>query len=309
MGIYDRPYYREETTRRLGDMSAWSVNTWIIAINVAVFLLNNVLIPPVDVELPGGFIQRSRLLTEWGEFSVGTAIYGAQVWRFITFQFLHAGVMHILFNMLGLYFFGGIVEQMLGPRRYLLFYLLSGVGGAVGFIFLCGLLGFSVMSPLVGASAGCFGVLVAAALFVPNAQTMFMIFPIMVPMKMRTLAWLMIGLATVNLVTGGENAGGDAAHLGGTVAGYLMLKYPLLIDWLAGFSLPTLRSLKRFRPGRPRMRVYVEPPEVEDEDDLRDQVDRILAKIHERGSESLTPRERETLERASRRLRRPGSRR
>ncbi|MEZ6192352.1 MAG: rhomboid family intramembrane serine protease [Phycisphaerales bacterium] len=70
----------------------------------------------------------------WGYFSAATAILGGQVWRFVTFQFLHASFGHILFNMLGLYFFGPMVESHLGSRRFLAFYLLCGVASAVAYI-------------------------------------------------------------------------------------------------------------------------------------------------------------------------------
>ena len=75
-------------------------------------------------------------LEEWGYFSVEKAIFRGQVWRFITFQFLHASLPHLLFNMFALYMFGMLVEQYLGRRRFLAFYLISGVGGAVMYLIL-----------------------------------------------------------------------------------------------------------------------------------------------------------------------------
>src|SRR5438128_2409617 len=95
-------------------MRFWSITTWLLVLNVAVFLLQ----------------AASHEIEPWGHFSVTTGLYHLQLWRFITFQFLHAGPGHLIFNMLALYFFGPLVESYSGRRRYLAFYLLCGVAGA-----------------------------------------------------------------------------------------------------------------------------------------------------------------------------------
>src|SRR5258708_362000 len=88
MAIYDRPYYgRPRSPAPFGVVSAWSVTTWLIAINVAVFVLDRL---------------AAHSLTYLGYFSAFTAIDHLQIWRFITFQFLHLNVSHIFFNMLAL---------------------------------------------------------------------------------------------------------------------------------------------------------------------------------------------------------------
>src|SRR5947209_15008284 len=116
MGFYDRDYYREPRSAgaAVGSLRMWSVSTWLIVLNVAVFLLDHLL---------GG------MLTYLGYFSATTAIDMLQVWRFLTFQFLHAGVWHVFFNMLALYYFGPLVENFLGSRRFLAFYLICGIAG------------------------------------------------------------------------------------------------------------------------------------------------------------------------------------
>jgi membrane associated rhomboid family serine protease len=87
---------------------------------------------------------------------------------------------------------------------------------------------------LVGASAGIFGVLVIAAMIAPDVTFMLIIPPI--PMRLRTLAWIMLGIAAYAVIFSGNNAGGEAAHLGGAVMGFLFVKNPRLLDI--------------FRPGR-----------------------------------------------------------
>jgi membrane associated rhomboid family serine protease len=173
-------------------------------------------------------------LEAWSYFSFTTAVGGLQVWRWITFQFIHAGLGHIFGNMLGLYFFGPMIEQYLGRRRFLAFYLLCGMAGPVVYLFFAatGILGMSPGSPMVGASAGVFGILLAAAQIAPRTTVMLLFPPI--PMQLRTLALVLLGLAAYTVFTQGHNAGGEAAHLGGAALGYLLIRNPRLLNWAEG---------------------------------------------------------------------------
>jgi membrane associated rhomboid family serine protease len=198
----------------------WSVNTWIIVICVAVFLLNAVFGRVVFHE---GRQYLVRPIEQWGFFSVYTAVMQGQIWRFITFQFLHANLNHLLFNMLALYFFGPLIEGYLGSRRYLIFYLICGVAGPIMYMLFWAL-GFMIQDPrveMVGASAGIFGVLVAAAVIAPNATVLiYGIFP----MKLKAMALVLLAIAGYTVWTGGANAGGEAAHLGGAAMGFLLIR-------------------------------------------------------------------------------------
>jgi len=193
----------------------WSVTVWLIVINVVVYVLNGL---------------SDDLLAQLGYFSASTAIYHLQVWRFITFQFLHASFSHIFFNMLALYFFGPLIEGYLGSRRYLAFYLLCGTAGAGMYLILwaLGLLHAGAQTPLIGASAGIFGVLVAAAKIAPDATVMLLFPPI--PMKLKVMAWIMIAIAVFTVFGNGRNAGGEAAHLGGAALGALLIWRPQLLN-------------------------------------------------------------------------------
>jgi membrane associated rhomboid family serine protease len=209
-------------------MPAWSVTTWLIIINAAVFVIDNVM---------------GQRLRDLGYFSIDTAVFGLQVWRFVTLQFLHENLMHIGYNMLALYFFGPIVEQTLGPRRYLAFYLLSGIASGLMFVIMCFLhiLGDSFATPLIGASGSIFGVLVAAAVIAPNVVVRIdFIFPI----RLRTLALIMLGIAAYTVFTNGNNAGGEAAHIGGALMGFLLIKNPRLLEF-ANYRRP---PRMRYRP-------------------------------------------------------------
>jgi membrane associated rhomboid family serine protease len=220
MGLSDRDYYRSgPTPGAFGAMRRWSVTNWLIAINVAVFIIDNVL---------------NGKLTLLGYFSETTAIDNLEIWRFITFQFLHAGLEHIAFNMISLYFFGPIIEDYLGSRRYLAFYLLCGTAGAVSYLLL--LMIHLIGNPdaaLVGASAGIFGILIASTRVAPNATVMLMLLPI--PMKLKTMAWVMVGIAVYTVMAHGHNAGGEAAHLGGAALGYVLIRWPQSLSVFAGW--------------------------------------------------------------------------
>ncbi len=186
MGVYDRDYYRNSSEPgALASVRMWSVTTWLIAINVAVYVLN---------------LLTDRELSGLGAFTAYAAVEHLQVWRFITFQFLHASPSHLFFNMLSLYFFGPMVEQYLGQRRYLAFYLLCGAAGAALYLLLMfiGVMHETPLTPLVGASAGIFGILIAAATRIaPNTTVMLMFPPI--PMRLKTLAWILLGIAVLTV--------------------------------------------------------------------------------------------------------------
>jgi membrane associated rhomboid family serine protease len=170
-------------------------------------------------------------LTRWGYFSSDLALMHGQVWRFVTFQFLHGSVMHLAANMLGLFFFGQIVEAQFGPRRYAAFYLLCGLAGAMCYLLLglAHVLPDGPRTPLVGASAGVFGLLVAAAVIAPHLELFVWLIPVTV--KMLAVGGLL--LAAYQVFAAGENAGGEAAHLGGGLLGLVLMKNQ---HWLNPFG-------------------------------------------------------------------------
>jgi len=230
MGIYDRDYYRDSPRRGgFGVFSMASVTTWLIVINVAVFFIDRMSIRYVVDDNTGYVVGISRPIQFWGAFSKFTAVDHFQVWRFFTFQFLHANLLHIFSNMLSLYLFGPIVENYFGRRRFLAFYLLCGCSGAFVYLLLllAGILhGDQVW--LVGASAGIFGVLVAGAMLAPDVTIMLLFPPI--PMQLKYLAMILVGWAAYTAFTNGSNAGGQAAHLGGAVVGYALVRYPRVLN-------------------------------------------------------------------------------
>jgi membrane associated rhomboid family serine protease len=181
-----------------------------------------------------GPIQRA------GYFSTDKAIRHGQVWRFITFQFLHGSPIHLILNMVGIYLFGPIVEGQFGSRRYLAFYLLCGLAGAACYLLLARthILISDPREPLVGASAGIFGLLIASAIIAPDVQVFYYFFPITIGM----LAIFGMLMALYSVISLGYNAGGEAAHLGGGVLGFVLMKNQ---HWLNFASPARARAVVR----------------------------------------------------------------
>jgi len=304
MGIYDREYIRagRNSSSGLGSTSRWSVNTWLIVINTGIFMLM-ALVPALG-----------HALFEWGHFSTARALFfvvagaqggsvhfGLEVWRFVTFQFLHANFNHVFFNMIALFFFGGMVESYLGRSRYLAFYLVCGVFGAVMYVLL-NLLGqipgaqnlpFVLINnpttPLVGASAGVYGVLLACAFIAPNAQILLFF---ILPMRLATAVYLFLGIAFFSLYLGAQNAGGEAAHLGGAIAGAYFIRHTHLLRDFFDFFGKRAPSGKKRRGSRASGRSRAEPVD-------ESEVDRILSKVATQGLHSLSDKEKRILRRAT----------
>ncbi len=240
----------------------------------------------------------------WFHFSTLNGVRKLEVWRFIGFQFLHGSLMHLLFNMMALYFFGPIVERYLGGKRYLAFYLLCGIFGALmyGILNLGGvvvsllangqvsvpvLLFDSTATPLVGASAGVFGVLMAGAYLVPNAMVLLFF---VLPMRLATLAYAFVALAAVSVLVGSHNAGGEAGHLGGAIDGFYFIRHPEKLHGFfdfVGWADPTSHHYRDRRPASRRPKR------------TRHEIDRILDKIKTGGLQSLTEKEKRILRSAS----------
>ncbi len=136
-------------------------------------------------------------------------------WTPITYMFLHANLTHLLFNMIGLFFFGPRLEERLGSRNFLWFYLMSGLGGAVlSFVF-------SPFAAVVGASGAVFGVLLGFARYWPQED--IYIWGVL-PIQARMLAFLLIISSLYAGFSGAQDGTAHFAHLGGLLFGWLYLR-------------------------------------------------------------------------------------
>lgn len=230
-------------------------------------------------------------IRKFGAFSIGAAIFKMKIWEFVTFQFIHASVGHVLANSIGLFFFGPFVERQLGSLKFLVYYLTCGVGGAAFFVLLAcmGILpAMSMESSLVGASAGIYGIIVAVAVIAPHLEVALLFPPITLTMRKLALTVIVIAVGTI-VFRIGDNEGGEAGHLGGAIVGFL------LINLVTAFAIG-----KKKAPRRPKR--YFEPkirPRTELDLHTQSEVDLILDKISREGFQSLTDEERDLLQRAA----------
>jgi membrane associated rhomboid family serine protease len=144
-----------------------------------------------------------------------------QFWQLITYAFLHAGLLHLFFNMFALWMFGTAMEQVWGSRRFLTYFLVCIVGAAVAQLIVTS--GSDTIHPTVGASGGVFGILLAFGMRFPNQYILLLIPP--VPIRAK---WFVLGYGALELYLGisGTQAGvAHFAHLGGMVAGFVLILY------------------------------------------------------------------------------------
>ena len=282
MGIADRDYHRSPQGGFLSNLTP--VVKWLLISNIAIFLLDYLLIPFVlDSNLDGENIHK---LLDWGAFSIESAVHHFQVWRFISFQFLHGSLGHLLFNAMGIFFFGPWMERWWGSQRFLIFYLLCGIGGAAFFsvLTLTGIVPTDSQSILVGASAGIYGIFIGVAITAPNLRVSLLFPPIELSMRQLAIALLAISAGSIILKLGG-NEGGEAGHLGGAILGTILMRWPKLLSGRHASGAPR-RNNPAERKIQPRTTIDLQ----------RDsEVDLILDKISLQGFQSLTEREREVL--------------
>ncbi len=156
-----------------------------------------------------------------GLFALWPLGHGFLPWQVGTYSFLHGGIGHLFFNMLGLWMFGSELERLWGPRRFMQFYGASVLTAALAQLCMAALSGS--MGYTVGASGGLFGLLLAFGMTYPN-RTIVPLFP-PIPMKAKLFVAIYGGLELFLGVTGTQSGVAHFAHLGGMLGGYLMIRY------------------------------------------------------------------------------------
>lgn len=281
MGLYDRQYTQEgyqggshyAPQMRLGLPQMTPYVKWLLIINIVVFFLQLIVKNIWGSRYPGYFDPLTRYFTVWPY----SWIADLSLWRYVTYQFMHAGAFHIGFNMLALYFLGPVLERHWGSRRFLGFYLGCGIAGGMTYVFLASVHWLDI-GPMLGASGAILGLLVACAILFPQ----FVVFIIIFPVPIRVAAVLFIFFALFMVLDKGTNAGGEAAHFGGMVAGGLYVLSQTYRDQL----------LYKFHHKR-RHKQMASHYHLEQE------VDRILQKVQRSGIHSLTSREKTMLKKAT----------
>ena len=180
----------------------------LVIANVAVFLLQS-----------NGF----SLVESFALWPPGTGDFaspGFAPWQLVTYSFLHGGFSHILFNMFGLYMFGSEVERLFGSRFFLIYYFASVIAAGITHLVITAMIGGPPI-PVVGASGGVYGLLLAFGVYFPHRTVVLLIPPI--PMKARTFVVVFAIVELVFGVTGTASGVAHFAHLGGMLGGWLMI--------------------------------------------------------------------------------------
>ncbi|CAN5411865.1 rhomboid family intramembrane serine protease [soil metagenome] len=277
----------------------------LIIINVAVFLVLAIL-----MVLSRWFRFESAFQLIHNQFSLPSNFseFITRPWTLITYFFTHdlGGIFHILFNMLFLYWFGKLFIEYLGSDKMIAVYVLGGLAGGLVYLLVYNVIPnpppfLSGDATLVGASAAVFAVMVGAATLLPD-YTFFLL--LLGPVKIKWIAAVYIFLSILGSV--GSNAGGEIAHLGGALIGFIYIKQLQVgINW-GGWITSVLDWFGNIFTASPKVKVSYrksEPSNVKKPTNAsgisQREIDAILDKISDGGYESLTKDEKEKLFKAS----------
>ncbi len=303
-------YYEKKYKRRLSLNQSGNALVMLIAINLVFFVLFafvNVFYyftytqPAADTKFYNDVYTNLALPASLNEFV-------KKPWTLITHMFYHYGVWHIITNMLWLWAFGYILQDLTGNKKIIPIYIYGGLAGAIAFVA-----AFHLVPSLkqhidsanaVGAPAGIMAVAVATTMIAPG----YRIFPMLnggVPLWVLTMIFVIIDLATIP----GANSGGHIAHIAGALMGFIFIYlfrkgYDLsewmnnLFDWFSNLFNPDKPSQRKkirhelfYKAGT---QPYKKTPNL-----TQQKIDEILDKINQKGYNHLTEEEKELLERAS----------
>ncbi|HEC45110.1 MAG TPA: rhomboid family intramembrane serine protease [Bacteroides sp.] len=277
-----------------------STLTRLIYFNLAVFVLVNLVeIIFYLANSHGGYSQFLIQLAVPADLS----ILARKPWTLITYMFTHKGFIHLLFNLLWLFWFGKVFLEYFDGKKLVGVYLLGGLSGAIFYIAAFNLLPVFTndigLSIALGASASVTAVSIAIAVYVPNYNWNLMFIG---RVKIIYVAIAVFFLST--LIEISDNAGGKIAHIGGAVFGYFYAyRYKQGKDITRGFNRFLENLFAFFRP-KPKIRVAYKKSETDldynkRKGDEQKNVDRILDKIAKSGYSSLSASEKEVLFRQS----------
>ena len=268
----------------------------LIFVNVAVFLIVSI------ISVIFRLLNLSTLdLTAWFSVPSNPAWLLTHIWTPVTYMFYHEQFLHILFNMLVLFWFGKIFTLYYSEKQLLSLYIFGGLMGALVYVAAYNLFPFyeaaSYYSLLMGASGSILAILVASAVRAPNMQMQLLLVG---RIKLMWIAVITVLISFIGLTS--ENGGGEMAHLGGALAGYLFVVFEkkgtditLFINKIIDFFVNLFRPRPRIKP--PVYHAQKMSPEEYNQKKARDEkeIDRILDKIKTSGYESLTTEEKRRL--------------
>jgi membrane associated rhomboid family serine protease len=238
-------------------------------------------------------------ILEWLALPASFDLFISRPWTLITYMFLHFEFLHILFNVLWLYWFGKIFLEYQNQRRLLSLYLLGGLAGGLAFMLAYNLVpvfkGSVLFTQLLGASASVIAIVIAISVYVPNHEIHLMFIG---PVKIKWIAVVSVLLYIIGL--SGSNAGGNFAHLGGALWGWLYMSQLMSgRDIASGFNKMADNLFSWMKPRR-KLKVKYQIPNPDYDYNRRKlsqqaEVNRILDKIGQSGYDSLSAEEKDTL--------------
>jgi membrane associated rhomboid family serine protease len=278
----------------------------LIIINVVVFLLLAVL---YVFTTASGFSHIFEVVHAQLAIPAPILSFLSKPWTIITYAFVHdlTGIFHILFNMLVFYWFGKLFIEYLGSDKLIALYVLGAIAGGVSYLLVYNTIPFYIeripVHGMVGASAAVYAVLVATATLLPD-YTFFLLF--FGPVRIKYIALIYIVISFLGSV--GNNAGGNVAHLGGALMGYIYIKQlqagvnwgswiTATLSWVRGLFSSQSKVKVTYRNADPAAKTTKSTKTASKAS--QDEIDAILDKISDRGYDSLTKEEKEKLFNAS----------
>ncbi|MDE0470943.1 MAG: rhomboid family intramembrane serine protease [Ekhidna sp.] len=273
----------------------------IILLNVIMFIFTGVL-------LIIGFGEYTR---SWLGVPSNLGILIIRPWTLITHAFVHADFFHILFNMLWFYWFGRIIQEFLGSDKVIAVFTMGVLGGILAFLGAYNIIPrfneVAQIATIVGASAGVTAAVIGAAVYFPN-YTMFLMF--IGPVKIKYIALVSVFLSLIG-TRGTINPGGEFAHLGGALMGWLYMSQLKQGNDIGGWITSSIKFVKSLFKPQPKIKVThragnrrpsqkaARKTKSSDSSTSQSEIDAILDKISDKGYESLTKAEKQKLFNAS----------
>ncbi len=271
----------------------------LIYINLAVFLAVKI----ISVFFFLASTSQSFSLVRWLAVPADLHNLLYRPWTIFTYMFLHEGFLHILFNMLWLYWFGQIFLSYFDDKKLLSVYLVGGLSGAALYILSFNIFPvFEQITPVsfaLGASASVIAIVIATSVYAPDYKINLMFIG---PVALKYIALVTIVLDVLSIAS--SNAGGHIAHLGGALFGYLyIVQLKKGKNITRGFDRFMDKIFSIFKP-RPKIKVTYKRPMTDRERDIefnkaqaakQESIDKILDKIAKSGYNSLTKKEKEIL--------------
>ena len=265
----------------------------IILINIIIFVSISIL--EVFITLSGGG-SLIRVVINKLMLPASFTTFILQPWSLISYFFLHLSFGHILWNMLFLYWFGKIIHDNIGNNAVISLYILGGIIGGLSYMALFNIIPFYgdrvSESLMLGASGGVFSIVAGSATLLPN-YTFYLLF--LGPVRIKYIALFYILLSFFDVT--GSNAGGEIAHIGGALIGYLFIKQ-LQKGVNMGDGVIKIINLFNRKNSSKKEKEFTINKETSF-DISQDEIDKILDKISESGYSSLSKKEKEKLFNAS----------